>query len=718
MLNKILLFLIIYTSVYSQSRLTEYVNPFIGTSKGGNTYPGAVVPWGMVSVSPHNAPGSPSGYIHGQKYFYGFGYNHLSGTGCADLGSIILTMADTNTTLNPETYKTTYSNETAEPGYYSLFLDKFKMKAEVTSSARTGLTKFTSASVETINIILDAGRSLNLVGGGSIEIISNTEIEGSNISGGFCGEDNRQTLYFSAKFNKPFLSATISIGDSVITGKEYSLKDSSIGCFLKYKMTPGEQLLVKVGISYTSEDNARKNLETEIPGWDFGKVKNDADDLWEKNLSRIIVEGNNEPDKIKFYTSFYHMLIHPNIINDVDGEYPLMGRKGTGKYDNRNRYTVFSLWDTYRTLHPFLTLVFPERQSEIIKTMLDMYDENGYLPKWELAGNETYMMVGDPAVPVIADSYIKGIHDFDINKAMEAMLKPVLLKDGESAPPVRAGYHQLLKYHYIPFEQDTSDAWWVWGPVSTTLEYSFSDWSISQFAKKDGRQDIYKEFLKRSDYYKNLFDKSTLFMRPKRENGEWLTPFDSLVVEGSGDWAGSGGPGYVEGNAWNYTWFVPGDIKGLIKLFGGENNFSNKLLRAFKENHFTINNEPDISYPYLFTYIDGKENITAELVNSIMHNDFGTGADGLPGNDDCGAISGWFVFSAMGFYPVTPAENNYRLGIPLFNKVTINLNRNYYPGNRIVIEKKSVDPLKILLNGKEVKDYQINHSELVSHSPN
>ncbi|HSD64856.1 MAG TPA: hypothetical protein VLB50_13725, partial [Ignavibacteriaceae bacterium] len=278
MLNKILLFLIIYTSVYSQSRLTEYVNPFIGTSNGGNTYPGAVVPWGMVSVSPHNAPGSPSGYIHGQKYFYGFGYNHLSGTGCADLGSIILTMADTNTTLNPETYKTTYSNETAEPGYYSLFLDKFKMKAEVTSTARTGLTKFTFASVETINIILDAGRSLNLVGGGSIKIISNTEIEGSNISGGFCGEDNRQTLYFSAKFNKPFLSAAICIGDSIITGKEYSLKDSSIRCFLKYKMTPGEQLLVKVGISYTSEDNARKNLETEIPGWDFGKVKNDADD--------------------------------------------------------------------------------------------------------------------------------------------------------------------------------------------------------------------------------------------------------------------------------------------------------------------------------------------------------------------------------------------------------------------------------------------------------
>lgn len=698
---------------FSQTNIVKYVNPFIGTSNGGNTFPGAVVPWGMVSVSPHNSPGSPSGYIHGEKYFYGFGHTHLSGTGCADLGSIILTAADTNSNFTPESYKTTYLNEKASPGYYSLFLNKLNLKAEATASARVGFTKLTSVKKENVNIVFDVGRSLNLIGGGSIKIISETEIEGSNISGGFCGEENRQTIYFTAKLNRPFILSKIWIGNNIKYGKDFSVKDSSIGCALRYEINPRNPLLIKVGISYTSIENARKNLAAEIPGWNFQKVKDSAEELWNKNLSRIIVEGNNEKDKIKFYTAFYHMLIHPNIINDSNGEYPLMGRKGIGKYQSRNRYSVFSLWDTYRTLHPFLTLVFPEKQSEIIKTMLDMYDENGYLPKWELAGNETYMMVGDPADIVISDSYIKGINDFDLNKALNAMLKPALLNKGESASPVRAGYHQLLKYKYIPFEQNHNDDWWVWGPVSTSLEYNFSDWAISQFAKKIGNEKIYKDFLNRSNYYKNLFDKNTLFMRPKRKNGNWLTPFDSIALEGSGDWQGSGGPGYVEGNAWNYTWFVPFDVEGLINLFGSEKDFSNKLMRAFDENHFTINNEPDISYPYLFTYLKGKENLTTRLVESIIQNDFGIDADGLPGNDDCGAISGWFVFSAMGFYPVTPAKDSYQLNFPLFDKITISLNQKYYPGKKLIIERKSLKSDSIFFNNKEINDHQIKHSDMV-----
>jgi predicted alpha-1,2-mannosidase len=472
-------------------------------------------------------------------------------------------------------------------------------------------------------------------------------------------------------------------------------------------------LLIKVGVSYTSVKNARQNLEKEIPDWNFEEVKSEALDLWEKNLSRILIETENNEDKIKFYSALYHMLIHPNIISDISGDYPLMGHNGIGNYINRHRYTIFSLWDTYRTLHPFLTLVYPERQLEMIKTMLDMFKENGYLPKWELAANETFMMVGDPAVPVIVDSYIKGIQYFDVEKALESILKPVLLNEGESAPPIRAGYHQLLKYKYIPFEQDYSEDWWVWGPVSTTLEYCFSDWAISQFSKKLGKNNYYERFLTRSGYYKNLFDKTTLFMRPKLKNGNWLTPFDSLAVEGSGNWAGSGGPGYVEGNAWNYTWFVPHDVKGLIDLFENENIFTEKLIRAFNENHFTINNEPDIAYPYLFTYIKNKEKTTVKLVTSIMKNEFGTGANGLPGNDDCGTISGWFVFSSMGFYPACPAADNYRLGIPLFDKIHIKLNKDFYPGDEIIIEKQFLQFNKIFFNGKEINNYNINHSDMV-----
>ncbi len=697
----------------SQTKIVQYVNPFIGTANGGNTFPGAVVPWGMISISPHNSPGSPSGYVYGEKKFYGFGHNHLSGTGCADLGSIIITVAKNNSAFTPESYKSHYSREAAEPGYYSLYLDEFKLKAEVTAATRSGFTKFSSDNEVSSHILFDVGRSLNLVGGGSINIVSNYEIEGGNVSGGFCGENNRQTLYFVAQFSQSFSSAKLWAGDYLISQNNFSGLDTPIVCILDFNISPDNPLLIRVGISYTSIKNARENLENEIPGWDFEGNRKESLHLWEKKLSRILIETENNEDKIKFYSALYHMLIHPNIINDVNGDYPLMGSSEIGNYYNRKRYTIFSLWDTYRTLHPFLTLVYPEIQLEMINTMLDMFDENGYLPKWELTANETYMMVGDPAVPVIVDSYIKGLQNFDVEKALESILKPVLLNEDQPAPPVRAGYHEFLKYKYIPFEQDYSEDWWVWGPVSTTLEYCLSDWAISQFLKKIGRENYYEKFWSRSGYYKNLFDKTTLFMRPKLRNGNWLTPFDSLAIEGSGNWSGSGGPGYVEGNAWNYTWFVPHDIEGLINLFGNENIFAEKLLRAFNENHFTINNEPDIGYPYLFTYISGKEKITPKLVTTIMENDFGIGPNGLPGNDDCGTISGWFVFSALGFYPVCPASNEYRFGIPLFDKISISLNKDYYPGNHIIIEKQSNHFNKIFFNETEINNYKINHSDLV-----
>lgn len=693
-------------------KLIDYVNPFIGTSNYGYTFPGAVVPWGMVSVSPHNAPGSPSGYVSGEKYFYGFGHTHLSGTGCADLGSIILTAAENFNFVSPDDYKTTYKNESAGPGYYSLFLDQLKLKAEATATARCGLTKFSSESPDSIIILFDLGRSLAIIGGGSVKILSDKKIEGYNISGGFCGEANRQTTYFSAEFNKPFSSKNIFIERKIITSDSASVKDSSLVCLFKFIISPDEPLLVKAGISYTGTPNSWLNLNAEMPGWDFEQVKNNAEKLWKENLSRIRVEGKNKNDKIKFYTALYHMLIHPNLINDVNGDYPLMGRKGIGNNKERNHYTVYSLWDTYRTLHPFLTLVYPERQSEMIKTMIDMYHQNGFLPKWELAGNETYMMVGDPAVPVISDSYIKGIMDFDVEAAYSAMLKPVLLSENEKAPPVRAGYHEFIGYKYIPFEQDRTEEWWVWGPVSTALEYCFSDWSIAQLSGVLNRENYYKLFLERSEYYRNLFDRQTLFMRPKLRNATWLTPFDSLTIEGSGDWAYSGGPGYVEGNAWNYTWFVPHDIPGLIELFGSEEKFSAKLLRSFTEKHFTINNEPDINYPYLFNYVKGKEHLTRDLVKQIMENNFGINENGLPGNDDCGTISGWFVFSALGFYPVCPASEFYHTGIPLFDKISIKLNENYYPGKELIILRESEAAGNIFLNEQEQNNLKLKHSDL------
>jgi predicted alpha-1,2-mannosidase len=396
-----------------------------------------------------------------------------------------------------------------------------------------------------------------------------------------------------------------------------------------------------------------------------------------------------------------------------------MGRNGTGQYQNRNRYSIFSLWDTYRTLHPFLSLVYPEKQSDMLQTMVDMYKESGWFPKWELAGNETYMMVGDPATIVISDSYLKGIQDFDIETAFEGILKPADVKADEKAAPIRAGYHEQLDYGYISFDQDTTQEWWVWGPVSTSLEYCLSDWAIGRLAENLGKEKVAQNFYNRSLYYKNIFDDQTQFLRPRLKDGSWLTPFDPLVTEGSGSWAGSGGPGYVEGNAWNYTWFVPHDIPGLIDLFGSEEIFLQKLEECFQNGQFTINNEPDIAYPYLFTYIKGRESLTSQLVRKIINEDFGTDAKGLPGNDDCGTISGWLAFSMLGFYPTCPGSDTYQIGIPVFDKAVIHLNNKYYPTEKFVIQRtadreRSTKIRKILLNDVIVKDYQIRHEDIIN----
>ncbi|HET54827.1 MAG TPA: glycoside hydrolase family 92 protein [Ignavibacteria bacterium] len=709
-----ILFFYVAVNVFPQSKieLINYVNPFIGTSNGGNTFPGAVVPWGMVSVSPHNSPGTPSGYIYGEKYFYGFGHTHLSGTGCSELGNIVVTLSKTNS-ANPENYKTTYSNESATPGNYSLFLDEYKIKAEVSASERSGIIKFTSEEEMEIDLLVDVGQNLSLVGGGEIEILSSNEITGYNISGGFCGEENRKNVYFYSVINYEADKILIYEDDKIIDRKISSVIDNPLACSARLKLIPDKPLIIKTGMSYTSKENAKNNLLAELPHWDFDQVVNEARNKWNDVLSRITINDKNKTNLTKFYSALYHMFIHPNIINDVNGDYPTMNEHETMNKSDRNRYTIYSLWDTYRTLHPFLTLVYPDIQSDMIKTMLDMYDEQGYLPKWELIGNETYMMVGDPAVPVIVDSYVKGVRDFDINKAYEAILKPVTLDKNEKAPPVRAAYHYILEYGYIPFDQNMEDEWWAWGPVSTSLEYNYADWTISQLAELLNDENNKNIFYKRSLGYKKMFDPVTQLIRPKLKNGDWMEPFDPLETEGSGDWTGSGGPGYVEGNAWNYTWFVPHDVYGLIELFGGEKEFAEKLLESFNNGQFTINNEPDIFYPYLFKYTENYSHYTSELVDQIMNTEFGIDENGLPGNDDCGTISGWFVFSVLGFYPVCPGSDEYVLNEPLFDEIKIQLDQNYYQGNELVIKKREGNKREVILNGESVNLNFIKHSELI-----
>ncbi|MCF7802652.1 MAG: GH92 family glycosyl hydrolase [Candidatus Marinimicrobia bacterium] len=698
----------------SGDRLTSYINPFIGTAGGGNTFPGAVRPWGLVSISPHTDPGAPSGYIYGEPWFYGLGHAHLSGTGCADLGSIILTAGRGNISPFPDQYRTKYDNEIAAPGYYAVDLPEHMISLESSASLRVGLTRITSHKEGQFHIILDAGRSLGGVEGGEVSVVSANEIEGYNISGGFCGEDNRQKVFFVARFNRSASKVGTWAGGELSNEKLSISEEMPVGAWMRFSGSAETPLLVKVGISYVSIENARENLREEMPGWDFESVRSQASDHWQEVLSKIRIKAS-KGEKTKFYTALYHALIHPNIISDVNGEYPEMGHHDVGRNTERPRYSVLSLWDTYRTLHPFLTLVYPQRQEEIIQSMLDMYLESGYLPKWELVSNETYMMVGDPAPIVIADSYIKGVRGFDDSLAFEAMLKPAQLEAGQDAPPIRAGYHELLEYGYIPFDQDTSEDWWVWGPVSTSLEYNLSDFAISQMAQTLGRTSIAQEFSDRAKLYRNLFDKQSLFMRPRKADSTWLDPFDPLATEGSGYWEGSGGPGYVEGNAWQYTWFVQHDVPGLIDLFGGEKPFSEKLSSCFDEGHFTINNEPDIAYPYLFRYVPEQAGSTPALIREIMETSFGTGPDGLPGNDDAGTISAWYLFSSLGFYPVELATSEYVLGEPQVRKAVVTLDEQYYSGDSLIIERvKNEGKPGIKWNDKTLDTYRIDHSRLTS----
>ncbi len=704
-----------YAPLAVAQRVADFVDPFIGTVGGGNTFPGAMRPWGMVSVSPHNAPGSASGYIYGRKQCTGFGHVHLSGTGCPDLGNVVLSFSRDSGRINALPPPFQLDSEIARPGYYRAVLTDLGMVYEASATLRCGISRIVVQRSGPLRVYIDAGTSLALTLGGGCRIDGPNTVHGVSVSGGFCNESNRQSVYFVARCSRQALRSGTWVGSSGTEGSSVLAADSSVGAWFEFDMKALDTLLVKVGISYTG--HPERNLDAELPGWNFDSVRNAAFKEWDRELSRISVTGGTHDDRVKFYTALYHMLIHPSTVSDVNGNY--MGMSGTGILNHGyERYSVFSLWDTYRTLHPFLTLVYPERQAAFLRTMLDMYKESGWLPKWELASNETHLMVGDGGVCVIADSYMKGIRDFDLKTAVAAIKKHTRSPSDESARAARPGYDEYLKYGYIPVDQDTTQDWWVWGPVSTTLEYCVADYAAGQMMRQAGESDLAGQLLRRSHYYRSLFDSTTGFLRPKLRSGEWLVPFDPLAMEGSGNWAGSGGPGYVEGNAWQYTWFVPQDVAGLVRLFGGGTALATKLDSCFRRGYFTINDEPDMEYPYMFNDIPGWEHRTRELAEQIMQKDFRADPSGLPGNDDCGTTSGWFVFSAMGLYPDCPGSNTYQLGFPTFDRVVIELNHKYWPGSSLVIEKgnglKADDrTVEWRWNGENLERPVIDHRRLV-----
>jgi predicted alpha-1,2-mannosidase len=713
----ILLTLTMFSLVLSGQDLTRYVNPFIGTAYPGNTNPGAVRPWGMASISPFNSYDPDdrvwsSVYIHGKKYISGFSHLNLSGTGCPDMGVFVLMPTTGNLELKASNYWSEFSDELASPGYYSCKLNMYNIKAEVTTTTRTSISRFTFPK-GTSNILVNTGLALTKTKGGTIRRVSDTEVEGSRMIGGFCGKNTIQTVYFVTRLSKQPVSCGVWNNGRKYPEFKRETAGEDIGAYFTFQTEENEAIVVKTGISFVSIENARLNLDGEQPAFDFDGTRKASEAEWNKELSKIRVEGGTRDEKTIFYTALYHTLIHPNVFNDINGEYvAYMGEKIFKKSDS-DYYTVFSLWDTYRNLHPLLSLVYPKRQLDMVRSMLSMYETGGWLPKWELSGMETYVMVGDPSIPVITDTYLRGIRDFDAGLAFEAMKHNATVEEANN--PVRPGLDNFLKYGFIP-EGEESKFIWVWGSVSTGLEYCIADWNLAQMAKALGKEEDYKMFHDRSMFYKNYFDRGTGFMRPKLSDGNWFEPFSPS--EGMG---GKGSPkatGFVEGNSWQYTFMVQHDIPGLIKLMGGPKKFTEQLTTSFDSGYFVLWNEPDMAYPFLFNYVKGEEWRTQKYTRESVIKNFHNAPDGIPGNDDCGTLSAWLVFAMMGFYPDCPGNTDFQIASPYFDKITITLDPGFYSGKEFVIEAKNagknncyIESMK--LNGKAYKKYTLNHEDIV-----
>ncbi|MCK9617463.1 MAG: GH92 family glycosyl hydrolase [Lentimicrobiaceae bacterium] len=661
---------------------TKYVNPFIGTGGHGHTYPGASVPFGMVQLSPDTRLDGWDGcsaYHHSDTIIYGFSHTHLSGTGCSDYGDILL-MPTVGKVFwkrgSPknmaEGYCSSFSheNEEASAGYYSVLLNKGHVKAELTATARCGLHCYTFPESKNANIIIDLSHRDKVLDS-YIHFSKTDEIEGYRRSQAWA--DN-QIVYFVAKFSKPFDRSTIAVNDQ-LNSYLNETNGKNVKASVSFITNKGEQILVKVGISAVSMENARLNMEKEIPGWNFKDVRNNAEESWNKELSKITVEGGSNDQKEVFYTALYHALLSPNSYSDVNGEY--LGRDFKAhKTENFDYYTVFSLWDTYRALHPLLTITDRKRTSDFINTFIKQFEQGGKLPVWELAANETDCMIGHHAIPVIADAYLKGVSGFDAEKALNAMVSSAMLDE-------RGG----KAYREVGFLSTDDDG----ESVSKTLEYAFDDWCIAQMAKKMKKEDIYKEFIQRAQSYQNLYDPSTGFMRAK-VNGGWYFPFDSKEVNSN----------YTEANAWQYTFYAPQDISGMMQLFGGKDKFAQRLDDLFTTKseisgreqpditgligQYVHGNEPSHHMAYLYNYAEQPWK-TQAMVHRIMKEMYTAAPDGLCGNEDCGQMSAWLVLSAMGFYPVTPAADEYAIGTPMFKKVTLHLEN----GKDFSIEAKNLD---------------------------
>lgn len=700
-------------------KLTSYVNPFIGTEEHGHVFLGANVPAGFVQLGPSNIMQTwdkfngwdwCSGYNYTSKEILGFTHTHLSGTGIGDLNDILLLPANGKVAFNkmefnkPETgYGSYFSHEkeVCTPGYYKVHLDRYDIDAELSATERTGFHNYHFNKADNPHIVLDLefGMGWDAVTQCAIKKINDSTFTGYRYSKGWAQD---QRLYFAIRLSRPVTGFTIADSTSVIEGSDVTGKKLKAAFLLG--ATKAFTVQVKVGLSPVSAENALANIHAEIPGWNFNKVKGQAEQKWNALLGTVRIEGSRQV-KEKFYTALFHSFVHPSVFNDVSGDY-----RGADQqlYQSKKSttYSIFSLWDTYRGLHPLMTLIQPNRVNDYINTFLNIYKQQGKLPVWHLMANETNCMIGYPAVPVIADAYFKGFRNYDVQLAYEAIK--------QSAMQHTDGLRWVQQLQFIPADS-------IHESVAKGMEYAISDWCIAQMAKALNKKEDYEYFSKRARLYEQYFDKGTGFMRGRVSRDQWRTPFNPVFAPYSKN-------DYTEGNAWQYTWLVPQDAHGLINLMGGDKSFTQKLDSLFTASsalvegtppdisgligQYAHGNEPNHHTPYLYAYA-GQPYKTAALVRQITDTFYTTKTNGICGNDDAGQMSAWYVFTALGFYPVNPADGKYVFGSPLINSAVINTGKNRFAIKVVNNSRENKYIQSITLNGKPWMKSYLLHSDIV-----
>ncbi len=737
-LSTMLLALACFSQHANAGNLTRYVDPMIGTTNFSVCNPGAVLPHGLMTVTPFNVMGSDlnqfdkdkrwwsAAYEYNNVYMTGFAHVMMSGVGCPEMGTLLTMPTTGKLNVDYHDYGSTYEQETARPGYYGVRLKKYGIKCEMTSTLRSSRERYTFPKGEG-HILVNIGDGLTNEVGGSVRRVSDTEIEGFRLLGTFCYNSQAVfPMYFVVRVNKKPQSSGFWKLQPKMDGvkgewdpdngkyKLYNnygrdLAGDHIGCFFNYDFADNSEVEVSVGVSFVSIKNARENLDVEQHGKTFDDIARQADNEWEKTLGKVTVEGGTEAQKRVFYTALYHTQLEPCILQDVNGEYPKMEGDSIG-HTNGTRYTVFSLWDTYRNLHQLETLLFPDKQEDMVRSMIDMYREWGWMPRWELFGRETWTMEGDPAIPVITDTWLKGLRGFDINTAYKAFRKSATTPGKDNQ--MRRDIDPYISKGYIPlgwFAQDQSGD----NSVSHALEYYVADAALARLAEKLGHKQDAKLFRERSLGYKNYYDKQTGTLRPRQKDGSWITPYNPS--DGANF---SNTPGFHEGSSWNYTFYVPHDIDGLAKLMGGSKKFVNRLQSVFDNGYYDPANEPDIAYPYIFSRFKGEEWRTQEEVQKLIAKYYTDKPDGIPGNDDTGTMSAWVVFSMLGFYPDCPGDPSYTLTSPVFDKVTLHLDKRYYADGDLTIVANRPTPSAHIINtmtlgDKKWNSYRISHVDLV-----